>query len=88
MNPNLERAIIEFLANEYHLPADTLSPDTNFKIDLGLNPDEISALLQRLEDALSFNIPEEKFPEIETVNDLIIAVSPDKDNAGQDEPFI
>lgn len=84
MNPNLELAIIEFIANEFHLPADTLSTDTNFKIDLSLQPEEISDLLQRLQDALNFIIPDEKIADIESIGDIILAMSPDKDTADLD----
>ncbi len=71
MNPNLEHAIIEFLANEFHLQPEDLIADTDFRTDLNLDEEQFSQLLTRIQDALEFVLPEEKMVEIHTVGDLL-----------------
>ena len=70
MNPNLQSAIFEFLGNEFHLDPHKVSPDLNFHTDLHLNADDLSNLLTHIQDALNFNIPEEKIENISTIADL------------------
>lgn len=71
MNPNLKHAILEFLANEYHLEMDTVDEDVEFATDLNLKPEEITELLGRLQDALDFTLPEEHIAEVDSVGDII-----------------
>lgn len=78
MNPNLEHAIIEFLANEFHLQSEDLIADTDFRIDLNLNEDEFLQLLTRIQDALEFVLPEDKIAEIHTVGDLLNSLHTDE----------
>ncbi len=84
MNPNLKSAIIEFLANEFQVNSDTLIPDTSFTLDLNLSPQATLDLLQRLQDALNFTIPEEKISEIATISDIFLALEQEIPNP--DEP--
>ncbi len=79
MNPNLETAIIEFLANEFHLQPDSLIPDTDFAVDLGLNPQAIQDLIARMQDSLDFILPEDKASHISTLGDLLTAIQPESD---------
>jgi acyl carrier protein len=74
MNPNLQTAIFEFIGNEFHLDPQKITVDLNFQSDLHLTPDQFSVLLQHMEDALNFSIPEEKFDGISTINDLFEAI--------------
>jgi acyl carrier protein len=74
MNPNLETAISEFIANEFHMSPSSVNPDLNFSVDLGLSPEDMTELFQRMEDALNFILPDEKVPAISTVGDLIEAI--------------
>ncbi len=75
MNPNLQTAILEFLANEFHLDVAKISPDLNLETDLHLTPDQINDLFQRMQDALNFSLPDEKIPSLVTVADLFSALS-------------
>lgn len=65
---NIRLAIIQFLANEFHLEAENITEDTNFSEDLGLNPDQIAELLKNLQDALNIVLPEDA--DITTVGQL------------------
>lgn len=75
---NLRPAIIQFLANEFKFDANNLNPDTSFAQDLGLSPAELSDLLQRMQDALNFILPEDSQTEITTVGQLIALVNPEE----------
>lgn len=77
MNPNLEKAIIEFLANEYQLPPESVIPDTDFHIDLNLTQDQLNDLLTRMQDALDFTLSEDRMPGIHTVSDLFASLQPE-----------
>jgi acyl carrier protein len=79
MNPNLKQAIIEYLADEFHLNSDQISEDTQFAADLNLTPPQILDLLQRLQDALNFSLPEDKLTEINSVMDLFEILEPETD---------
>lgn len=78
MEHNLKSAIIHFIANEFKLePRSIAGMDLNFLIDLNLDREELTALLQRLQDALNFTLPEDANMSIETLEDLLRAVDPD-----------
>lgn len=79
MTSNLHRAIIEFLANEFHLEPDAVGEDLNFDSDLHLSPQQLTDLLQRLQDALDFTLPEDAAAHITTVDELLAAVDADVD---------
>lgn len=79
MNPNLETAIIQFLADEFHLQPDNLIPDTDFIVDLGLSPEQVQDLITRLQDSLDFILPEDKVGQISTLGDLLAAIRPEPD---------
>lgn len=75
MNNNLETAIKEFLANEYKLDPQNIDEDFSLTNDLHLDPPALADLLQRLQDALNFTIPEDKVLNISTVEDLVAATN-------------
>jgi len=77
MTPQLKTAIIEFLANEFKMAPDNLTPDLSFSTDFGLTPSELQDLLQRLQDSLSFILPED--PEIASVSDILKLVSDEEE---------
>lgn len=64
-------AIIQFLSNEFRLDPDHLNPDTSFAADLELSPDQLTDLLQRLQESLGIILPEDKVPAITTVGQLL-----------------
>lgn len=71
----IQTAIIQFLSNEFKMEPDNLNPDTSFSADLGLSPDALSDLFQRLQDSLNISLPEDKVAGITTVGQLLEAVS-------------
>ena len=64
-------AIIQFLANEFQLDPDHLNPDTSFPTDLGLTAEQLTDLLQRLQESLGVILPEDKVPAIATIGNLL-----------------
>ena len=81
MNPNLDTAILQFLGNEFHVNPEDILPDTDFSTDFSLTPEQLTDLVDRMQDALEFIIPEEKIPEIKTVGDLLASLKPESENA-------
>lgn len=81
MNPNLEQAIIQFLADEFHQSPESVIHDTDFFTDFNLSEDQFMDLIARMQDALEFVLPEEKITEIHTVGDLLICLQPEEPNA-------
>jgi acyl carrier protein len=77
MNPNLTQAIIQFLANEYHLHPEDIIPDTDFYTDFALTQEQLTDLIGRMQDALDFILPEDKISDIKTVGDLLASLEPD-----------
>ena len=75
MNPQLKSAIANFLANEFHLTPEEITPEADFTVDFKLTPDQLTDLLVRLQEALEITLPEEKIAGIITVNDLYEATS-------------
>jgi acyl carrier protein len=71
---NIKNAIIQFLANEFHMEADNINEDTSFETDFGLNSDQIVELLQKLEDSLNIELPEDQTPDITTVGNLLESI--------------
>jgi acyl carrier protein len=77
MNPNLNQAVIEFLANEYHFRPEDILPDTDFTTDFGLTQEQLVDLIGRMQDALDFILPEDKINDIKTVGDLLKSLEPE-----------
>ena len=71
---NIKTAIIQFLANEFHLDAEHLTEDTNFTSDLGLNSTQVGELLQNLQDSLNIILPVDGEATITTIGQLLAAV--------------
>ena len=67
----IKTAIIQFLSDEFHLDPEGLNPDTAFEADLGLSPQQLADLLQRLQDSLNIVLPEDKLDSITTVSNLL-----------------
>jgi len=70
MNPHLETAIIQFLADEFHMDPEDFLPDTDFFAELDLDENQFMDLIARMQDALDFVLPEEKISDIRTLSDL------------------
>ena len=76
MDINIKSAIIHFLANEFKLEPETITKDLQFQ-DLGLSQAQVQDLLGRMQDALSFDLPEDKASDIVTIEDLFRVIDPD-----------
>lgn len=81
MNPNLEQAIVQFLANEFHVQPEDIGPDTDLYSDFGLDEIQITDLINRIQDALEFSLSEEKIAGIHTVGDLFTCLHPEDTDA-------
>lgn len=75
---NLKSAIIQFLADEFKFDPDNLSLDTSFTQDLGLTENQVSDLLQRLQDSLNFILPEDRETQINSIGQLISSIDPEE----------
>ena len=71
MNPQLQTAVIQFLANEFQVEADTINMDTSLIEDFNLNPQQITDLMQRMQESLGLILPEEKINQLQTISDII-----------------
>jgi len=72
----IQQAILEFLGNEFQLESQSINTDTTFA-ELGVFGASLNDLLQRLQDALSIVLPEEKLANMTTVGDLLEIVQED-----------
>ena len=79
MHPNLKTALITFLANEFKMDSEAIHPDLSFTGDLNLSETELSHFFQRLQDALSVDLPDEKIPQMATVGDLLQALEEEEE---------
>lgn len=80
MNPQINSAITAYIINEFKLEPKDLNPDFDFEEDLNLSPDQLTTFLEKLQEALSITIPEDKIADIKTLNDLYSALNPDDDS--------
>lgn len=78
---NIRVAILQFLANEFHLEAENITEDTSFAEDLGLNPDQITELMKNLQDSLNIVLPEDI--NITTVGQLFAALEPEDNETAE-----
>lgn len=78
MNPLLETAVVQFLANEFKMAPESLLPDTDFFIDLNLDRNQFTDLITRMQDALDFILPEEKINQISSLSDLFTSLAPEE----------
>ncbi|MDR2605835.1 MAG: acyl carrier protein [Oscillospiraceae bacterium] len=65
--------LIEIIAEQFGVDADNITPDTNFKEDLGADSVDLAELAMTLDD--EFDLPEpqdgDALPEFNTVNDAL-----------------
>ncbi len=74
----LKQAILEFLANELHLETSAIIAETSFA-ELGVDENQLTELLQRLQEALGIILPEEKVSTVMSVADLLDMVEDEND---------
>ncbi len=61
----------QMLADQLNCDADSITPDTSFKDDLGADSLDLFELTMALEDEYSIEIPAEMFPDLVTVGDVL-----------------
>ena len=61
----------EMLAEQLNCDAETITPDTSFKDDLGADSLDLFELVMALEDEYSIEITSEDLAELNTVGDVI-----------------
>ena len=61
----------EMLSQQLNCDADTITPDTSFKEDLGADSLDLFELTMALEEEYDTEIPAEELEDIETVGDVI-----------------
>lgn len=74
----LKQAILEFLANELHLETSAIIAETSFA-ELGVDENQLTELLQRLQEALGIILPEDKVSPAMSVADLLDMVDDEND---------
>ncbi|MDO4647671.1 MAG: acyl carrier protein [Eubacteriales bacterium] len=61
----------KMLAEQLNIDANTITPETSFKDDLGADSLDLVELVMALEDEYSIEIPSEDLAEIATVGDVL-----------------
>jgi len=82
MNPQVKKAIIQFIADEYHLQPDNIDIDLDFEADLRIPPAELPEFFHRLQDALNISLPEEKLTDVHLLSDLFNVLNQDYEETG------
>ena len=61
----------EMLSQQLNCDADTITPDTSFKDDLGADSLDLFEQVMALEDEYNIEIPSEELTDLNTVGDVI-----------------
>ena len=61
----------EMLSQQLNCDADTITPDTSFKDDLGADSLDLFELIMALEEEYGLEIPAEELTDLETVGDVV-----------------
>lgn len=67
----MKKKIIDILAEVSGVSADEISDNTRLVADLGLSSFDLADIVVSAEDEFGISIPDERFPEIQTVGDVI-----------------
>ena len=67
----MEEKIIEILADTSGVPADKIRMETQLVGDLGMSSFDLADIVVRVEEEYEIHIPDERFPELQTVEDVI-----------------
>lgn len=71
----MKKKIIDILAEVSGVSADEISDNTRLVADLGLSSFDLADIVVSAEDEFGISIPDERFPEIQTVGDVIRIIS-------------
>ena len=61
----------EILAEQLRVPADTITPDSRIKNDLGADSLDVLQLLMTIEEEYNVTVPDEELATFETVQDVV-----------------
>lgn len=67
----LEKKVIDLIADELGLNPDTITLESSFVDDLGADSLSIVSMIMRLDDEFGIEIPEEDAEKIQTVKDVV-----------------
>lgn len=67
----MKEKIIDILSEVSGVSADEISDSTRLVADLGLSSFDLADIVVSAEDEFGISIPDERFPEIQTVGDVI-----------------
>lgn len=67
----MKEKILEILAEAAGVSADEITEDTRLVADLGLSSFDLADIVVAAEDEFGVSVPDELFPEIQTVGDVI-----------------
>lgn len=77
----IEQAVIHAAAEQGGVPVETVSPATHFQNDLHYDSLDAVEFAMKVEDALGVNIPNEKVPELTSVQLVIDYVKSQRSGA-------
>lgn len=67
----MEEKVLEMLADNAGRDPEELSGDTRLVADLGLSSFDVANIAVQIEEELGIHVPDERFPELETVDDVM-----------------
>lgn len=70
----MKEKLLELLAESAGVSVDELNDDTRLVADLGLTSFDLSDIVVAAEEEFGIEIPDERFPEIQTVADVLRVV--------------
>ena len=63
--------LVAIIGEYADIPADSITPETNIRTDLGLNSLELVNMAVAIEDEFEVEIPDREALGLETINDII-----------------
>lgn len=67
----MKERVLEILAENAGRSAESLSGETRLVADLGLSSFDLANIVVQIEDEYGLHIPDERFPELETIDDVL-----------------
>lgn len=71
----MKEKIFAILAEAAGVSASEISEETRLVADLGLSSFDLADIVVAAEDEFGISVPDEKFPEIQTVGDVVRVIS-------------
>lgn len=67
----MKKKVLEILAENAGKEREALGGETRLVADLGLSSFDLANIVVQLEEEYGLHIPDERFPELETVDDVL-----------------